>query len=95
MPIALFHSRKPSGLGGNPARGEAQSEKEQALAFLEWIQKKVLIWEKLQWVRRCPLEQIIDIGGAMEDKLFYAYLKHQENSMRNTWSNLLKLHWNV
>lgn len=71
MPIALFHSRKPSGLGGNPARGETQSEKELALAFLEWIQKKVLIWEKLQWVQRCPLEQIIDIGGAMKDKLFY------------------------
>ena len=29
----------------------------------------------------------------MEDKLFYAYLKYQKDSMRNAWSNLLKLHW--
>lgn len=35
------------------------------------------------------------IGGAMEDKLFYAYLKYQKDSMRNAWSNLLKLHWRV
>lgn len=38
---------------------------------------------------------IILIGGAMEDKLFYAYLKYQKDSMRNAWSNLLKLHWTV
>lgn len=38
---------------------------------------------------------IILIGGAMEDKLFYAYLKYQKDSMRNAWSNLLKLHWRV
>lgn len=31
----------------------------------------------------------------MEDKLFYAYLKYQKDSMRNAWSNLLKLHWTV
>lgn len=38
---------------------------------------------------------IILIGGAMEDKLFYAYLKYQKDSLRNAWSNLLKLHWTV
>ena len=38
---------------------------------------------------------IILIGGAMEDKLFYAYLKYQKDSMRDAWSNLLKLHWTV
>lgn len=31
----------------------------------------------------------------MEDKLFYAYLKYQKDSLRNAWSNLLKLDWRV
>ena len=31
----------------------------------------------------------------MEDKLFYAYLKYQKDSLRNTWSNLLKLPWGI
>ena len=31
----------------------------------------------------------------MEDKLFYAYLKYQKDSVRNAWSNLLRLHWPV
>lgn len=39
--------------------------------------------------------RLLIYGGEMEDKLFYAYLKHQRDSMRNAWSNLLKLHWTV
>ena len=31
----------------------------------------------------------------MEEKLFYAYLKYQKDSVRKAWSNLLKMHWSV
>ena len=35
------------------------------------------------------------MGKNMEDKLFYAYLKYQQEGVKKVWSNLLKLHWSV